>query len=171
MSVKARAFATPDLDDHYNNDPANAAAPMQILDPIFRTFGGRKNFCGLITTVKCYEDNSLVKSQLAEPGDGRVLVVDGGGSLRCALLGDNIAADAVKNDWSGIVIYGCVRDVDDLAQMNLGVQALAAHPRKSVRQGRGELNIRLNFAGCVILPGCFLYADLNGVLISPSKLH
>lgn len=164
-------FSTPDLDDHYSSHPEHAHMPLQVLDPIFRSFGGRKKFCGPITTVKCYEDNSLVKSQLAEPGEGRVLVVDGGGSLRCALLGDNIAADAVKNHWSGIIIYGCVRDVDEIGDMDVGIQALAAHPRKSIRKGRGELNVRLHFAGCIIRPDFFAYVDLNGILISSSVLN
>lgn len=169
MLLNNNSFTTPDLDDQYQH--THVDAPLQILDPVFRSFGGRNKFFGQITTIKCYEDNSLVKSLLAEPGENRVLVVDGGGSLRCALLGDNIAADAVKNHWSGIIIYGCVRDVDDLCQMDLGVQALAAHPRKSVRQGRGELNVRLHFAGSVILPDYFAYADLNGILISSFCLH
>lgn len=171
MSAVSMQIATPDLDDRYHNDPANADAPLQILDPVFRSFGGRKNFCGEITTVMCYEDNSLVKSQLAEPGAGRVLVVDGGGSLRCALLGDKIASDAMRNNWSGIIVFGCIRDVDEICKMDLGVQALAAHPRKSVRQGRGVLNVALQFASCVICPQHFAYADLNGILISPVCLH
>jgi regulator of ribonuclease activity A len=170
ISFTPAAFFTPDLDDQYSDDLANTNAPLQIFEPIFRSFGGRQSFCGEIVTVKCFEDNSVVKAQLAEPGAGRVLIVDGGGSMRCALLGDKIAADAVENQWSGVIVFGCVRDVGELCQMDLGVYALAAHPRKSVRKGKGDLNLTLSFAGVCVQPKHFAYVDANGILISPVRL-
>ena len=109
--------------------------------PCSTTTVGRSAFGGPIVTVKCFEDNSVIKQQVAEPGDGRVMVVDGGGSLRCALLGDMLAAKAMQNNWAGLVIYGCIRDVDEIADMEVGVQSLNAIPIKSVRKGVGELNV------------------------------
>lgn len=164
-------FTTPDLCDTYDeiNYQSNLP-PLLVLEPIFHAFGGKKSFSGQIVTVKCHEDNSLVKEQLSQAGEGRVLVVDGGGSLRCALLGDQLAAQAVKNNWSGIVVFGCVRDVTVLAQMDLGIQALAAHPRKSVRKGRGDLNLVVQFAGVVIHPHHYIYVDENGIVVSSTIL-
>ena len=121
-------------------------------------------------TVKCFEDNSKVKELLATPGAGRVLFVDGGGSLRRALLGDLIAASAVKQGWSGVVVYGAVRDVDALAEMDLGVQALGTTPLKTERRGLGDANVPVRVAGVSIKSGDWLYADNNGVIISPRAL-
>jgi len=158
------AISTPDLCDAFPD-------LVQVCDPLFANFGGRDGFCGQIVTVKCFEDNSKVKEQLALPGKGKVLVVDGGGSLRCALLGDQVAAEAAKNGWEGVLIYGCVRDVDALAETNLGVQALAAHPKKTEKRGQGDVNLPVTFAGLTFHPGHFLYADNNGVIISPKALN
>lgn len=133
-------YVTPDLCD------ANPDL-VQVLEPMFSNFGGRDSFGGQIVTIKCFEDNSLVKAQAELDGRGKVLVVDGGGSLRCALLGDMIAAKAAQNGWEGLVIYGCVRDVDVLVQTNVGVQALAAHPLKTDKRGLGDLNVVVTFAG------------------------
>lgn len=133
-------------------------------------FGGRDSFGGQIVTLKCFEDNSLVKEQVELDGKGKVLVVDGGGSLRCALLGDMLAEKAAKNGWEGLVIYGCVRDVDMLAQTDLGVQALASYPKRSEKRGVGQLNLPVTFGGVTFRPGEYLYADNNGVIISPSPL-
>ena len=116
------------------------------------------------------QDNSLVKEQVELDGKGKVLVVDGGGSLRRALLGDMLAEKAARNGWEGLVIYGCVRDVDVLIQTNVGVQALASHPMKTDRRGIGELNVPVTFAGVTFRPGEYVYADNNGVLVSPSPL-
>ena len=126
---------------------------------------------GEIVTVKCFEDNSLVKEQVDLPGKGKVLVVDGGASMRRALLGDMLAEKAAKNGWEGILVYGCVRDVDVLAQTDLGIQALASHPMKTDKRGIGDLNVAVTFGGVTFRPGEFIYADNNGVIISPSALQ
>ncbi len=157
------SFVTPDLCD---DNPEL----VRVLAPMFKNFGGRKAFCGEIVTVKCFEDNSLVKEHAAKDGSGKVMVVDGGGSLRCALLGDLIAESALKNHWQGIIIYGCVRDVDALAQLDLGIQALNSIPIKSNRQGRGDLNIPVTFGGVTFKAGEYVYADNNGVIVSSIAL-
>ncbi len=141
-----------------------------MLEPMFSNFGGRDSFGGEIVTIKCFEDNSLVKDQAELNGNGKVLVVDGGGSLRRALLGDMIAEKAAKNGWEGLVIYGCIRDVDVIAQTDLGVQALASHPMKTDKRGIGDLNVPVTFAGVTFRPGEYVYADNNGVIVSPSPL-
>lgn len=156
-------ISTPDLCDAHEQD-------VSVLEPLFANYGGREAFGGEIVTVKCFEDNSLVKEQLAQPGQGRVLVVDGGGSMRRALLGDMIAESAVRQGWSGVVIYGAVRDVDALAELELGVQALGAIPLKTEKRGIGDLNVPLRFAGVDIRPGQYLYADNNGIIISSKPL-
>jgi regulator of ribonuclease activity A len=142
----------------------------RVCDPIFRDFGGRRCFSGPVTTVKCFEDNSLVKTALGEPGEGRVLVVDAGGSLRCAMLGDLLAASAVENGWSGVVLFGCVRDSADIAGMALGVKALATNPRKSEKRGEGQRDIEVNFAGVSFRPGDHIYCDEDGILVSAESL-
>jgi len=153
----------PDLCDAYPDR-------VRVATPVFRNFGGRSAFGGQIVIVKCYEDNSLVAQQVAQPGLGKVLVVDGGGSLRCGLLGDNLAQQAFENDWQGILVNGCIRDVDIIGTIDLGVQALASHPMKSIKRNVGLLNERLTFAGIDFLPGEYLYADNNGVLVSATAL-
>ncbi|MDF2445692.1 MAG: ribonuclease activity regulator protein RraA [Moraxellaceae bacterium] len=156
-------FVTCDLcDDHPDH--------VRVCEPMFASFGGREAFGGQIVTVKCHEDNSRVKELLATPGQGRVLVVDGGGSLRCALMGDLIGDSAVKNGWEGVIIYGCVRDVDALAGLDLGVHAVAAIPLKSVRKGVGDTNIPVTFGGVTFRPGEFVYADNNGVIVADRNL-
>lgn len=162
-------FVTCDLlDDHPEKD-------IQVVTPsldgkFFQSYGARKSFGGQVVTVKCFEDNSRVKELLATDGTGKVLVVDGGASMRCALMGDMIAESAVKNHWNGVIIYGCVRDVDAIAELDLGVQALAAIPRKSNRQGMGETNIELSFGGVTIQSGQYVYADNNGIVIAKESL-
>jgi regulator of ribonuclease activity A len=157
------SFVTCDLCDDHPED-------VRVSEPLFATFGGRDTFGGQIVTVKCHEDNSRVKELLATPGQGRVLVVDGGGSLRCALLGDLIGESAVKNGWEGVIVYGCVRDVDALAGLDLGVQALASIPLKSVRKGVGEVDIAVTFGGVTYRSGEYVYADNNGVIVSAKNL-
>ncbi len=157
------AIVLPDLCDAHGDDVA-------VLEPMFSSFGGVEAFGGPAVTVKCFEDNSLVGEQVALPGKGRVLVVDGGGSLRCALLGDNLAQKASDNGWAGVIVYGCVRDVEILAEIDLGVQALAPHPRKSVKKGVGELDVPVTFAGTTIRPGDHVYADANGVICASKSL-
>jgi len=136
----------------------------------WRSYGGSTHFHGKVQTVKCFEDNTRVKELLATPGQGQVLVVDGGGSLRHALLGDLIAADAVKNGWSGVIINGACRDVDALAKLDLGIRALGCVPIKSVRRGEGQLNITVIIGGLPIKPGDHLYADNNGLILSSEAL-
>lgn len=143
---------------------------VRVVEPMFMNFGGVDAFGGEIETIKCHEDNSLVAELVAEPGDGKVLVVDGGASMRCGLLGDNLAKKAVDNGWQGIVVYGCIRDVDIIGELPLGVQALATHPMKSVKRGIGLRGETLEFGGVKVVPGEFLYADNNGVLVSAKAL-
>jgi len=145
-------FSTPDLCD---DNPEL----VRVCEPMFVNFGGRDSFHGEVVTIKCHEDNSLVKENAGKPGKGKVMVVDGGGSLRKALLGDMIAENAVKNGWEGLIIYGCVRDVDTLDQLDLGVQAIASIPLKTEKRGIGDLNISVSFAGVTFNPGEFVYAD------------
>lgn len=151
-------------------DICDAHPEVRVLDPMFLNFGGHEAFCGPIRTVKCFEDNSLVRQAVTEPGEGAVLVVDGGGSQRCALLGDMLAEQAVTNGWAGVVVYGCVRDVDVLAETDLGVQALGTHPRKSEKRDEGQRDVPLTFAGVTLRPGEWLYADNNGILVADARL-
>ncbi|MGS1080030.1 ribonuclease E activity regulator RraA [Pseudoxanthomonas beigongshangi] len=155
-------WTTPDLCD--------AHPDVQVAEPLFRGFGGRVAFHGPIATVRCHEDNSRVRELAGTPGLGRVMVVDGGGSRRRALLGDQIAANAARNGWAGFLIHGAVRDVEVLAQLDLGVQALAAHPMKTEKRGLGEAGVPVAFAGVDFRPGHWLYADANGVIVSASPL-
>ena len=143
---------------------------VRVCEPIFRDFGGRRAFFGQAVTVKCFEDNTQIKAVLSEPGAGRVLVADAGGSRRCAMLGDLIAASAVAQGWAGVVLFGCVRDSEDLAGMDLGVKALAAIPRKSQRRGEGQRDLGVSFAGVSFAPGDWVYADADGVLVSDAPL-
>jgi regulator of ribonuclease activity A len=132
----------------------------------FRSFG-RAAFSGRIATVRCYEDNVLLRRRTEEPGDARVLVVDGGGSLRCALLGDNIAQLALENGWAGIVLHGCVRDAAALDSLGLGVKAIGTNPRPSRKEGAGALDVPVSFGGVTFEPGAQLYADPDGVVVLP----
>lgn len=143
---------------------------VQVVEPMFANFGGRETFGGEIVTIKAFEDNSLVREQVAEPGKGKVLVVDGGGSLRRAMLGDMLAEKAAGNGWEGIIIYGCIRDVNAIGETDLGVQALATHPMKTDKRGLGDLNVPVTFGGVTFRPGDYVYADNNGVLVSPEPL-
>ncbi len=152
-------FNTNDLCDEL----ADAVA---VATPLFRDYGGNTRFSGEISTVKCHEDNSRVREALGEPGAGRVLVVDGGGSLRCALLGDMLAAMGRDNGWSGVLVYGCIRDCEEVGRTAIGVKALATHPRKSVKKGAGERDVTVHFADVTFSPGQFLYADPDGVIVT-----
>ncbi len=146
------------------------AERVSIADPVFRTYGGRAAFAGPITTLRVFEDNVLVRAALEEPGDGRVLVVDGAGSMRCALLGDQLAALAAGNGWAGVVVNGCIRDSVDIAGIDIGVRALATMPLKSRKLGRGERDVPVAFAGVLFEPGHHLYADEDGLLVSADAL-
>lgn len=154
----------PELCDRYPDD-------VRILEPMLGNFGGRERFFGQIVTIKAFEDNSLVREQVALPGEGRVLVVDGGGSMRRAMLGDMLAEKASANGWAGIIIYGCIRDVNAIADLDIGVQALGAHPLKTDKKGVGELNVVVRFGGVDFVPGEYCYADNNGVLVSQKPLE
>lgn len=143
---------------------------VAVAEPLFRHFGGRTTFSGPIATVRCVEDNSRIRELASTPGDGRVLVVDGQGSLRHALFGDQIGAQAVANGWAGVLIHGCVRDVEILAGLPLGVLALAACPRRTERRDLGDVDVPLNFAGVAFVPGHWLYADANGVVLAAAPL-
>jgi len=138
--------------------------------PLFRNFGLKRSFHGEIVTVKVFEDNVLVKEMLGKKGKGKVLVVDGGGSLRYALMGDNLAKMAIDNGWEGVIIYGCIRDSADIDKMNIGVKALNAIPFKSKKGGEGETNVPVTFASVTFRPGEFVYADEDGILIAERKL-
>lgn len=156
-------YITPDLCDEYPND-------VQVVEPMFNNYGGRESFGGEIVTVKCFEDNSKVKELVDTDGKGKVMVVDGGASMRHALLGDMLAEKASKNGWEGIVIYGCIRDVDVIMQTDLGVQALATNPLKTDKRGLGDVNVTVKFGGVEFIPGQFIYADNNGVIVSAKAL-
>lgn len=151
-------------------DLSDAHPAIQVGEPLLRHFGGVTAFGGPIETLQVYEDNALVRAALEEPGDGRVLVVDGGGSLRCALVGDQLAALAVRNGWAGVVVHGCVRDTAELAACALGVLALAPHPRRSVKRGEGLRGATLHFAGLTLSPGHYLYADADGIVVAEEAL-
>jgi regulator of ribonuclease activity A len=150
--------ATTDLCDHYGDE-------VQVAEGIFRHYGGRRRFGGEVVTVKVHEDNVLVRAALDEAGEGRVLVVDGGGSRRCALLGDLMAGRALEGGWAGVVVHGCVRDSSALAAMDLGVLALGANPRRSDKRGGGQRDVPVTFAGVRITPGAYLFADEDGVVV------
>ncbi|MGD9651079.1 MAG: ribonuclease E activity regulator RraA [Candidatus Dadabacteria bacterium] len=156
-------ISTPDLCDKY-------PGLVRIAEPVFKSYGGRAAFSGAIVTVKCFEDNSFVKELAGKDGAGKVLVVDGGGSLKKALLGDLIAASAAQNGWAGIVIYGAIRDVEEIGRTDLGVLALASIPLKTERKGAGETGIPVTFAGVTFNPGEYLYADGTGLIVSPEPL-
>ena len=157
-------YSVPDICDDF-------AAEISVLEPLFRDYGKNRKFSGDVVTIKCFEDNSLVREAVRTEGRGRVLVVDGGGSLRCALLGDLLAAAAVENGWQGVLIYGCVRDVEILRTIGLGVKALNPHPMKTDKRGEGQRDVNVSFAGATIRPGNYLYSDANGVVIATRNLE
>ena len=140
---------------------------IEICQVAFRDFGGRAAFSGPIRTVRCFEDNALVKQALSEPGEGAVLVVDGGGSLRRSLLGDNLATDAVRNGWAGVVVFGAVRDTAALGRMKLGIKALGTCPMRTVKRGEGLRDAPVAFGGVVFVPGDILHADADGLAVLP----
>ena len=150
-------------------DVSDAHPEAQVCDPVFRAFGGRSTFSGPITTLKVFEDNSMVREIVQTPGEGRVLVVDGGGSLRCGLFGGNLAVAAARNGWAGVVINGCARDADELDAEPIGIRALALHPRRSERGlHSGQAGIPVHFAGVLFREGEWLLADRDGVLVLPT---
>ena len=143
---------------------------VQYLDPVYKSYGSKTSFSGHIVTIKCYEDNSLVEEALNTHGKGSVLVIDAGGSMNCAMLGDKRAADAIKNEWEGILVHGLIRDSATINGMEIGVRALGACPLKSIKKGIGDSNLIVNFSGVTFTPGEYLYADEDGVIVIKEKL-
>lgn len=160
-------FSTCDLCDMHKVDSSGG---FRVLPPVFREFGGAQRFCGQVTTVKCFEDNSFVKQAVERAGDGRVLVVDGGASLRHALLGGNLGAAAARNGWAGLVINGCVRDVRELAALPLGIRALASNPLPTEKRNHGQLDVPVHIQGVTVRPGEWLYADEDGMVVGSVSL-
>jgi regulator of ribonuclease activity A len=162
------SFATCDICDA--NEDKLAAGTLAVLPPVFKSFGKQVKFSGPASTLKVFEDNVLVRQALETPGNGHVLVVDGGGSLRCALVGGNLGVLAEKNGWAGIIVNGCVRDSEELNACNVGIRALATHPQRSIRKGVGDRDLAVSIAGVAVRPGFWIYADADGVLVSADKL-
>ena len=161
-------FSTCDLCDANENLIAEGA--LAVLPPVFRALGKRAAFSGQAATLKVFEDNVLVRAALETPGNGRVLVVDGGGSLRCALVGGNLGKLAEKNGWAGILVTGCIRDSEEINGCVIGVRALATHPQRSIRKGIGDKDLQVSIAGATVKPGDWIYADADGVLVSATRL-
>jgi regulator of ribonuclease activity A len=156
-------FTTADLFDDFG-------AELSSCETQFRSYGARPRFWGRVETVRCFQDNALLKQVLETAGDARVLVVDGGGSLGTALMGDMIAGSAVAQGWAGVVINGAVRDVVALSGLDLGIKALGSNPRKSGKSGSGERNVPVEFGGVTFRPGAFLYSDEDGIVLSSDSL-
>lgn len=154
--------ATADLSDELG-------AAVQVMQPPWNNYGGNDRFQGPAATVRCDNDNSKVREMLESPGEGRVLVVNGGASMQCALLGDMLGDLAVENNWAGVVVNGCVRDSEALGKLPLGVKARATHPRKSVKANKGDTEVTLAFAGVTVAPGDMIYADADGILVQPQS--
>ena len=161
-------FTTCDLCDA-NEDKLDDGS-LQVLPPVFKHYGKNIKFRGQALTLKLFEDNVLVRSTLETPGEGRVLVVDGGGSLRCALVGGLLGELAQKNNWSGVIVNGCVRDSAELAECATGICALATHPQKSKKRGQGESGGKVIMAGVAVRSGDWIYADEDGILVSSQRL-
>jgi regulator of ribonuclease activity A len=156
-------FKTADLCDEHSEI-------IQIALPGMLHYGGKSRFSGRIVTIELFEDNSVLRDMLNNSGEGQIIVVDGGGSMRCALLGDMLAGKAVSNGWGGLVINGCIRDSADIAKMNIGIRALGTHPLKSVKRGIGEVNVPVSFYNVNFIPGNYLYADEDGIIVAPEAL-
>ena len=162
-------FATTDLLDAHEADIETGR--VRVLQPAFISLGRRLAFAGEVVTLKLFEDNSLLSDLVKTPGSGRVVVVDGGGSLRCGVFGGNLAASAARNGWAGVVIHGCARDANEIDTCDIGLRALALNPRRSSKRGEGQRDIAVTFLGVTIRPGDWLYADRDGVIVSDRPLH
>lgn len=160
-------FSTCDLCDMHKTDGSGA---FRVLPPVFRDFGGRARFAGSVSTIKCHEDNSLVKIAVEEPGRGRVLVVDAGGSLRRAVVGGNLAVSAAKNGWAGLVVDGCVRDLAEISAADVGIRALALMPLPTEKRNTGQRDVPVQIQGVWVRPGDWLYADADGIVVAASIL-
>ena len=143
---------------------------VQYLEPVYKIYGAKTSFSGRIVTVKCYEDNSLVEKALKANGMDSVLVIDAGGSMNCAMLGDKRAADAINNEWEGILVHGLIRDSVAINEMKIGIRALGVYPLKSIKNGVGDSSLIVNFSGVTFTPGEYLYADEDGVIVVKEQL-
>jgi regulator of ribonuclease activity A len=159
-------FTTADLCDRFAS-----SVNLQIAEPQLKTYGAKHSFSGAITTIKVFENNAMVKTVLQESGTGRVMVIDGGGSHRCALFGADLAQIALDNDWQGIVVYGCIRDADTINQLPIGLRALHTHPLISHKSGLGDRDQLITFAGVNFKKDHFLYADNDGIIVSETLLR
>ncbi|HMN44894.1 MAG TPA: ribonuclease E activity regulator RraA [Povalibacter sp.] len=156
-------FRTADLCDQFSDE-------LEVCEPLFRSYGGNPRFAGAVATIKCFEDNSRVRDLVAERGAGRVLVIDAGGSMRRAVLGDLLAQKAVDNGWSGAIVYGCIRDSAAIAAMPLGVRALGTHPMKTDKRGEGQRDLPVRFAGVTFRNDDWVYADEDGIVVARRQL-
>lgn len=163
----ADRIATCDLCDTHKDD---TSAAFKVLPPVFRRYGAASHFSGPVVTIRCFEDNALLKATLDLPGQGRVVVVDGGASMRRALLGGNLGAAAARNGWAGVVIHGCVRDVAELAELRIGILALACVPMPPEKRGEGQRDVPVLVQGIWVRPGDWLYADDDGVVLGTTPL-
>ncbi len=161
------SFATCDLCDENKND---TDGDFRVLPPVFKDYGSRIKFAGPVSTVKCFEDNTLVKAAVDSPGNGRVLVVDGGASLRRALVGGNLGKAAAKNGWAGVVVDGCVRDSAELAECDVGIRALALMPLPTEKRKEGQSDVAVQIQGVWVRPGDWLYADEDGIVVASRPL-
>jgi regulator of ribonuclease activity A len=159
---------TTDLSDA--NEALYDRGELQVLPPLL-AFGARRRFCGPARTIKLFEDNSVLAQAVKEAGHGNVLVVDAGGSVRCAVLGGNLARSAADNGWAGVLVHGAVRDIDEIDGFDIGVRALAVTPRRSIKRGEGQRDLVVCFGSARIAPGEWIYADRDGVLVSVKRLH
>jgi regulator of ribonuclease activity A len=163
--MTAESFSTCDLCDEHK---ADADGAFRVLQALYRSFGGRSNFAGTVSTVKCFEDNTRVKEAVESAGMGRVLVVDGGGSLRRALVGGNLAASAARNGWAGVLVHGAVRDSAELAACDVGIRALALIPMPTLKRNEGQRDVPVQIEGIWIHPGDRLFADADGIVVLPA---
>jgi len=154
---------TADLCDQFSDE-------LEVCEPLFGDFGGELRFAGQIATIKCFEDNSLAREMTGEPGNGRILVIDAGGSMRRAVIGDMLGKKAVDNGWAGIVVYGCIRDSAALSALPIGVKALGTHPVKTDKRGEGQRDLVVRFGGVTFRPGDWLYADEDGIIVARRQL-
>ena len=161
--------STTDLCDA--NEALFDSGELRVLAPGLLAFGAHERFCGVARTLKLFEDNSLLAQAVREPGAGQVLVVDAGGSTRCAVLGGNLARSAADNGWAGVIVFGAVRDVDEIDGFAVGVRALAVTPRRSVKRGEGQRDLVVSVCGATVRPGDWVYADRDGVVVSSRPLH
>lgn len=171
LSFSSAAASIPSLADLCDEHIASPQRLQVVTPNLFSSYGKLPSFHGQIETVRCFESNPMVRTTLSSPGNNRVLVVDGGGSTRVAILGDQIAKLAVENQWAGIIINGCIRDSAIINTLNIGVKALGTHPVKSLKMYPGECSVTVNFGGVEFIPGQYVYSDEDGIIVSKEQLH